>query len=105
MDTHGKEITADLARAARALAQVSAGHLASQARLDEQLVRDFEHGRASLTSDQNRLLRHTLEVLGVDFLPEDRQYSYGVRRRHSARGVGQMVKWENEGGPAADDDL
>ena len=38
MDTHGKEITADLARAARALAQVSAGHLASQARLDEQLV-------------------------------------------------------------------
>ena len=41
----------------------------------------------------------------MDFLPEDRQHSYGVRRRHSARGVGRMVNWENEGGPAADDDL
>ena len=47
-------ITSDLARAARALTQVSAKVIARNAGLDKQQVRDFEKGNAPLTPEAKR---------------------------------------------------
>lgn len=100
-------ITADLARAARALAQVSRPVLAEHTGLAEAHLRDVEHGRRAVTAQESELLRGALEEFGVEFLPVDEEagVGYGVRQKFNPRTVKRLENWENEGGPAAEDDI
>lgn len=100
-------ITADLARAARALAQVSRHDIAEHTGLEEELVRDLEHGRRSITAQLSDLLYRALEEFGVEFLPVDEAagVGYGVRQKFNPRTVKRLENWENEGGPAGEDDI
>lgn len=102
MVTDDNLITSELARAARALAQVSPQIVSVRTGLDAELVRDFERGIAELDAEQNAALRAGLEGLGVDFLPvdDDEGLGAGVRQRFNPRTVKRMENWENEGGPA-----
>ena len=98
-------ITSDLARAARALTQVSAKVIARNAGLDKQQVRDFEKGNAPLTPEQNQQLRRALGQFGVVFIEDDDHGGYGVRRKFNATKVRRLETWEGEGGPAYEDDI
>ena len=100
-------ITADLARAARALAQVSPEVLAERAGVDSERLRHFERWQPVLTDEENHRLRHALEEWGVEFLPGDEHagHGYGVRQKFNPRTVKRLENWENEGGPAAEDDI
>ena len=100
-------ITADLARAGRALAQVSAAVLAARTGLEAEDVRAFERGVQDLDEERNRVLRAGLEELGVEFLPADDEagVGYGVRQKFNPRTVKRIENWENEGGPALEDDI
>lgn len=105
MDTAADALTHDLARAARALAQVSARAVANAAELTTQQVRDFEHGRTALDSDSTRRIRRALEGFGVIFIAEDDGFGAGVRKKFNSLKVRRIETWENEGGPSADDDI
>jgi hypothetical protein len=95
----------DLARAARALTQVSAKVIGRSAGLDKQQVRDFEKGKLSLTPEQNGQLRRALEKFGVVFIDDDDQGGYGVRRKFNATKITRLETWEGEGGTAYEDDI
>lgn len=100
-------ITADLARAARALAQVSVAVLSARTGLDAEEVRAFERGRQDLDEERLRVLREGLEELGIEFLPADDEVGvgHGVRVKFNPRTVKRIENWENEGGPALEDDI
>ena len=100
-------ITADLARAARALAQVSLSVLSARTGLDAEDVRAFERGVQDLDEERARVLRAGLEELGVEFLPADDEagVGHGVRQKFNPRTVKRIENWENEGGPALEDDI
>lgn len=105
MDTAPVALTPDLARAARALAQVSAGIVASSAEMTSKQVRDFEHGRIALDRDTTRRLRRALEGFGVILIAEDERFGAGVRKKFNSLKVRRIDNWENEGGPSAEDDV
>lgn len=98
-------ITPDLARAARALAQVSAVYVAEHAHLDPELVQAFERHQGDLVAGEKVRLQKTLEECGVLFLPEEEGTGYGVRRKFAQAKVKRLETWENEGGPAYEDDV
>ena len=100
-------ISADLARAGRALAQVSVAVIAARTGLEAEDVRAFERGVHDLDEERNRVLRAGLEELGVEFLPADDEagVGYGVRQKFNPRTVKRIENWENEGGPALEDDI
>ncbi|MDN5820624.1 MAG: hypothetical protein L0H74_11445 [Brachybacterium sp.] len=107
MATYVPLITADLARAARALAQVSLLDLAEHTDLDSEHLRGVERGLRSLTATQEECLHHAFEEFGVEVLPADEEagIGHGVRRKFNPRTVKRLENWENEGGPAGDDDV
>jgi len=107
MTTPATPLTADLARAARALAQVSLLDLAESTGIDAERLRRFERGLQALSAQESQSLRLALEEFGVDFLPadEDAALGYGVRQRFNPRTVKRLESWENEGGPSAEDDI
>src|SRR5699024_10731529 len=100
-------ITADLARAARALAQVSLLDLAEHTGLDADLLREVERGLRSLTPAQEERLHLAFEEFGVELLPadDDAGVGHGVRQKFNPRTVKRLENWENEGGPSAEDDI
>lgn len=98
-------ISPDLARAGRALAQVSAAVIADAADLDRDQVREFEKRRRPLHDEQVQRLQAALEQFGVVFVPEDEDHGYGVRQKFNSQKVRQIERWEGEGGPVADDDI
>jgi ribosome-binding protein aMBF1 (putative translation factor) len=98
-------ITPDLARAARALTQVSTKVIASSAGLDKQQVREFEKGNLTLTPEQNEQLRRALGQFGVVFIEDDDHGGYGVRRKFNATKVKRLETWEGEGGTVDEDDI
>lgn len=105
MDASPALLTSDLARAGRALAQVSLADLGERAGLERERLRRFERGRLGLRDEENGRVRDALEEFGVEFLPEDDTAGYGVRQKFSSRKVRRLETWENEGGPALDDDI
>lgn len=107
MNTSQPLIRADLARAGRALAQISPADLSELTGLDEERLRGFERGRLSLTADENLRVRRALEEFGVEFLRADDEagFGYGVRQKFNPRTVKRLENWENEGGPSAEDDI
>lgn len=98
-------MTPDLARAARAITQVSAEYVARRAELTADQLRGFERFTVALTDAEQRRLRLALEQFGAKFIPEDSHGGYGVRQKFNSRKVTQLEKWEGEGGPAAEDDI
>lgn len=98
-------ITADQARAARALVQVSPAYLGSDAGMEGARVRDFEYGHIDLDEEENARLRKALEDLGAVFIDEDEQGGHGVRLKFNSGKVRVLERWENEGGPAYEDDV
>lgn len=98
-------ITSDLARAGRALAQVSLDDVAQLSQIARDRLRRFERGRTSLAADETHDLRHALEEFGVIFLTEDDDAGYGVRQKYNSRKTRRLDTWENEGGPAYEDDI
>ena len=107
MTTTDPLITADLLRAARALAQVSRADLVDRTGIEMGRLRGVESGQHAATADEDRALRHALEEFGVDLLPVDDEAGtgYGVRQKFNPRTVKRLENWENEGGPAGDDDI
>ena len=104
--THSTQpLTPDLARAARALTQVSVDTLATESGLEASAIRGFEQGVAALPPGAEAALRAALEAFGADFIPEDEVQGYGVRQRYNTAKVRRFENWENEGGPAREDDV
>ncbi len=96
-------LTADLARAARALAQVSLACVAEHAKLTPERLSAFERHRIDLAAGERLRLRRALEDFGVAFISEDDHGGYGVRRKFTRTKVTRLESWENEGGPAYED--
>ena len=107
MNSTFPHLPGDLARAGRALAQISHFVVARQAGLDPDRFRSFERGATHLTEDELEAARQALEYYGVEFLPEDvdEGIGYGVRRKFNQRTAKRIANWENEGGPAYEDDI
>lgn len=100
MATDNMTIHPDQAHAARILLRVSETTVGLKSGLGAETVEGFEQGQAELDDAQQDQLRTALEELGAEFLPEDADNGYGVRRRYNARKVRALNKWEGEGGPA-----
>jgi hypothetical protein len=98
-------LTADLALAARALAQVSAAYVADRADLDLGRLQAFERGSGDLVVREKLRLQLALEDCGVVFIPEDAQSGYGVRHRFTRAKMNRLESWENEGGPTSEHDV
>lgn len=98
-------IPADLARAARALTQVSYAVVARAADLEPERLHGFERGHGTLNSDESHRLRRALEDLGALFIAEDEQAGYGVRQKFNSVKSRRLETWEDEGGPAYEDDI
>lgn len=106
MTQHTLHFTGYLARAARALVELPAEHVAEESGMTIDELRDFERGNASLTKDQIDALMRSLESNGAIFLPDGQEgYGYGVRLKFSTVGSKRISTWEGEGGPAGEDDV
>lgn len=105
MAAHDFVIPADLARAARALTQVSYKYVAKTANLDPDKLRAYERGQGTFDAEEHAALRKALEKLGAVFIEEDAHGGYGVRQKFNAYRVTRIEVWEDEGGPAAEDDI
>ena len=107
MTTTAPLITADLARPARALAQVSLLDLSEQSGLEVEHLRGLERGLRVLTPEQEQRLHVALEEFGIELLPADEHagFGHGVRQKFNPRTVKRLENWENEGGPPAEDDI
>ena len=97
-------ITAAQCRAARALIDWSADLLAVEVGLSIEQLEAFEQGD-SLDSELNRRVRRALERGGASFLSERRGRGLGVRLKFGRQLAKRIDVWENEGGPAAVDDV
>ncbi|MDZ4371051.1 MAG: DNA-binding protein [Phenylobacterium sp.] len=98
-------ITGPLLRAARALVQWPRDHVARLAGLEAALIADFEAGRASPDLEAQARLRRVMEEGGAVFIDEGPEGGVGVRLKFNRKDVRAIGKWENEGGPPADDDV
>src|SRR5699024_6137394 len=99
--------TADLAPAAPAPAQVSLLAPAEPTRRAAGPPRGGRRGLHSLAPPQEERLHLAFEDFGVELLPadDDAGIGHGVRRKFNPRTVKRLENWENEGGPAAEDDI
>ncbi len=96
-------LTPDLARAARALTQVSVEVLSEAASLEPSRVREIEHRGIPLEPAATKELRAALEEFGAIFFAEDEHGGYGVRRKYTDLKTRQLGRWESEGGSAYED--
>lgn len=105
MSTYYGPLTPNLARAGRAIAEVSAGTIAEAAGLASERVRAFETRGTTLPAEEAVRLKSALEEFGVVFIDDDENGGYGVRRKYSSSKTRQLKRWEGEGGPAYEDDI
>lgn len=98
-------LTPDLARAARALTQVSAKYVGLRADLTREQIRGYERFRSPLSDAQQVRLRRALEEFGATFIEQDDEGGYGVRQKYNSKKVEQLENWEDEGGPVGEDDV
>jgi hypothetical protein len=109
MSEHDFHLTGYLARAARALVETSATTTGQYAGLTRAQVRDYERGRIVLTDKQLHDLQHALEQLGAVFIHDGENPGLGegagVRLKFTVEKVRRIEAWEDEGGPAYDDDV
>lgn len=105
MAAHDFIIPADLARAARALTQVSHKVVARAAELEPGRLQAYERGHGTLDADESHRLRTALEDFGALFIAEDGEAGYGVRQKFNSVKSRRLETWEGEGGPAYEDDI
>jgi len=98
-------VTFDVARAGRALAQVSVRTLSAAAGLEKDQLRRFEKGLADLEVEERLRLEKALVAYGVGLVPEDEHGGVGVRRIFTAEKSRRIEAMENEGGPVYEDDI
>lgn len=98
-------ITPDLARAARALTQVSAHHVSVTADVPLAALLAYEKGAGPLSPEHLHALKVALEHYGAVFVPADTKHGHGVRQKFNASKVAKLENWENEGGPTGEDDI
>jgi hypothetical protein len=98
-------LTGPLARAARALIQWPRDHVSRLSGVDEASLAAFEAGRSTLGAMELAALTRTLEDGGAAFIEEGEGGGIGVRLKFNRKDSRAIGKWENEGGPTADDDL
>jgi hypothetical protein len=98
-------LTGPLARAARALIQWPRDHVSRLSGVDESALAEFEAGRSGLGARDLARLTQTLEDGGAAFIDEGDGGGVGVRLKFNRKDARAIGKWENEGGPAAEDDL
>lgn len=99
-------LTGHLARAARALVEMSAADTAEAAGLSEARLRDFENSRVAMSPRELDALQLALENLGAYFIhdgPDGR--GHGVRLKFSTEKTRRVETWEGEGGLAGLDDV
>jgi ribosome-binding protein aMBF1 (putative translation factor) len=77
-------MTPSQCRAARALIEFSQSDLAVKAKVGESTVRNFEAGRTVPVTNNLEAIQRTLEVAGVEFIPENGG-GPGVRLRKARR--------------------
>lgn len=92
--------------AARVLAGLDRAAVATEAGVPIERLRQIETYAGPPPCDPAVIaaLRKTLTRLGVQFLPEGR-WGVGVRLKFNHQQAGQIARWEDEGGAAADDDV
>ncbi|WP_236862528.1 XRE family transcriptional regulator [Brevibacterium daeguense] len=105
MTTDESLITPEQARAARTLVQISPEYLAGEIGVETSALRGFEYGLSDIDPAQNGRLREVLEAYGAVFIPEDDEGGCGVRLKFNRSKVRSLNRWENEGGPAYEDDV
>ena len=98
-------ITGPLCKAARALVEVSRAKLARNANIDQQVIELFERGIDTPNDSAVAALQLALEELGAVFLPEEGSQGVGVRLKFNRSLTRRIGNLENEGGPAAKDDV
>jgi transcriptional regulator with XRE-family HTH domain len=93
--------------AARALTDISQKELADRAKIPlAELLRLEAYGAAWLPNDATtEAIRNALDSFGAILVPEGHGLGAGVRLKFSRQDVRQISRLENEGGPAADDDV
>lgn len=94
-----------MARAARALTQVSYSVVARAAELEPDRLQAFERGHGTLDADESHRLREALERFGALFIADDDHAGYGVRQKFNSVKAKRLETWEGEGGPAYEDDI
>lgn len=100
------QLSFDVARAARALAQVSSSVVAKRAGIDREALRSFEKGVGELTDEQHAGLRGALEYFGVVLIADEPGVAgAGVRKKLSQSTSARVDSWESEGGIVAEDDI
>lgn len=97
-------ITGPLARAARALVELTREQLSTQCGLDAEAIGAFERGLSDLDADAKRRLQVALEAAGAVFIPENGGGA-GVRLKFTRSETRRLSVLEGEGGIAADDDV
>lgn len=97
-------ITAAQCRAARALIDWSIEQLASETGLSVDQIAAFERGDP-LGAATVALISRALGEGGASFLAERRGRGAGVRLKFGRQLTKRIDIWENEGGPAAEDDI
>lgn len=98
-------ITPQQCHAARILAEIEPGLLATETGLSLDTIASFESGLAASDRETATALQQALEQLGVEFVSEEDGRGVGVRLKFDRAGTRQLSRWESEGGPAADDDV
>ena len=91
-------------RAARGLVDWSTVRLAEQTGVPVADILLFEQGEG-LDANAVATIKRTLEDAGAVFLPERGGRGAGARLKFSKQTVKRIDIWENEGGPAGDDDV
>lgn len=99
-------LTGRLVAAARALMGISQEELANAAGLDVENVRLMEsNGAAWIPDHPSQALCRALEKFGVVVIREGDGLGAGVRLKFTRQDVGQIGRFEGEGGPARPDDV
>ena len=99
------QLTPELCAAARALAKINLADLAARTGLSVDALTDFESGLAVFSDEQRHTLFHTLESLGILFLPEEQDAGIGLRLKFDRDETARIIDWETEGGSAGEDEV
>ncbi|WP_333617945.1 XRE family transcriptional regulator [Dietzia sp.] len=98
-----------VARAARALSQVSIDLVAQRAGIEPEKLKAYERGLGSVTTEEAQALVVAFDYYGVLFIPEGDGRGpgagVGVRRKFGHAKVEMIENWEGEGGPVGEDDI
>ena len=97
-------LTGPLARAARALVELTREDLAEDGAPDAATIAAFERGLTELDAPAQARLRQALEAAGAVFIPENGGGA-GVRLKFTRSETRRIAVLEGEGGLTANDDV